>query len=115
MRGKMKVKFNSPREIDEILYTKGVHEVDDKLAKHWYFLAGVNNGVIVILTEPKKEASAGKEIKVTVAISEKQVDEIVEKATKKAQEEFDKLNAPVKEKADAHEKKEKPKKEKPQK
>lgn len=51
----MKVQFKMPRSLDGVNYSKGVHEVPDSLASHWYFLAMIQNGVAVILEAAGKK------------------------------------------------------------
>lgn len=48
----MKVNFKMPRSLDGVDYKKGTHEVPDSLAKHWYLLAMIQNGVASIVEAP---------------------------------------------------------------
>lgn len=54
----MKVKFLKPRSIDGVDYSKGIHEVPDKAAKDWFFLACLNNGDLLAVEDAKKEVKA---------------------------------------------------------
>jgi len=50
----MKVQFHAPREIDGVLYTVGIHEVNPKLKEHWYFMACLTNKVCVEVADTAK-------------------------------------------------------------
>lgn len=54
----MKVKFKAPREIDGVHYTKGTHEVPDKLKGHWFFKAMLLNGIVSLVGEEKPKPAA---------------------------------------------------------
>jgi hypothetical protein len=53
----MKVKFKVPLILGGISYPPGVHEVDNGQEKHWFFLAHVANGNIVVLSRDNVSAS----------------------------------------------------------
>lgn len=54
----MKVNFKQPRSIGGVDYRKGIHELPDDLAKHWYLLACLQNGTASIVEAPgAKKAS----------------------------------------------------------
>jgi len=53
-----KLQFKMPRQIDGVQYDKGVHTVEDSLLAHWYVLAGITNGVIVVVEGIKGNQSA---------------------------------------------------------
>lgn len=57
----MRYEFKKIIGIDGTFYTKGVHEVDDKVTKHWYFMACMQNGEIKVV------ADAPKVVPVTIA------------------------------------------------
>ena len=58
----MRVKFKAPREIDGVPYTKGTHEVPDKLKGHWFFKAMLLNGIVSVVGESEKPKAAAKPV-----------------------------------------------------
>jgi hypothetical protein len=55
----MKVHFKFSRGIDGKIYHKGAHDLDDKLADHWFFKALVKQGDVKVLGAEAAKPSAG--------------------------------------------------------
>lgn len=53
----MKIQFFNPRAIDGQVYSKGIHEVPDEKADHWYLLALFANGEAGMIEPPKNKAA----------------------------------------------------------
>lgn len=51
----MKALFKYPRKIEGQHYAPGMHTMPDALAKHWYFLALINNHDVTMIEKPGEE------------------------------------------------------------